>query len=91
MVLYKCPRCGKSFDKIGNTKNHIKRKIMCEPILSNMNIKQIDISCFKIDEESTVDSSEAARNNNQERLVKKLEESLSKINEMLETLKTNKS
>ena len=41
MFIYECPRCGYESNRLSNFKNHINRKYICKPKISDINLNEI--------------------------------------------------
>jgi DNA repair exonuclease SbcCD ATPase subunit len=48
-MCFICLRCGDEFDNITNLKNHLARKIKCQPILNDIDVNEIIIEDCKTD------------------------------------------
>lgn len=51
-MTYLCPRCGYSNDIKTKMENHITRIHMCQPLLSDVDVKKLHILNFKISKET---------------------------------------
>jgi 5-methylcytosine-specific restriction endonuclease McrA len=48
-MVYKCPRCDDDFETATNLRNHLKRKNICQPILQDIDIKDIIAEDCKVE------------------------------------------
>ena len=58
MVLYNCPRCNYKVNNLTKYVNHLKRKKICEPILSKTNLQKEYIK-YRIEDKIKVNPKES--------------------------------
>jgi hypothetical protein len=51
-MVHKCPRCATEFETASNFRDHLNRKYKCQPILQDIDIKDIIIENCKIESEA---------------------------------------
>jgi hypothetical protein len=50
-MVYKCLRCGREFDNSSILRDHFNRKHKCDPILLDIDVKDININDCKIEDD----------------------------------------